>query len=283
MMLQRTKMGPNLVPDLGLGRMVQDGLIFRQNVYIRSYEVGPDGKALVETLMHLVQLDSQEATANSMKTVGLMFEGFGSAEMSKKNLIWVMLKMQMIVDRYPTWGDILQIDICKVPYGKNGVCCNITFCDCKTGEILVRASSIWVMMNKKTRKLSRFPNEVRTILEQYFMDTPPIVVQNTGTWSEREDNFDEHICKGLKSVPKTVMGKYEIDSMTLEYYRECTKDSVLQSITSILVNRNGEIGNFDVDCQHLLQHEKGGGNGNVMKGTTRWRLKHGKSQDSGAC
>ena len=56
-------------------------------------------------------------------------------------------------------------------------------------------------MNKKTRKLSRFPNEVRAKLEKFFVDKPPLVEQATRTWSRSEDNINEHICKGLKVGP----------------------------------------------------------------------------------
>ena len=46
----------------------------------------------------------QETALNHVKTAGLMGDGFGSTpEMSKKNLFWVVTKMQVLVDRYPTW------------------------------------------------------------------------------------------------------------------------------------------------------------------------------------
>ena len=85
----------------------------------------------------------------------------------------------------------------------------------------------------------------------------------------------------LQSVPKTFMENYEIESMTLEYYRECTNNCILQSHTSIFANDNGEIAKFDtVDCQHLLKFDVGDGGGNLMKARTRWRLKNGKSRES---
>lgn len=49
----------------------------------------------------------QETALNHVKTVGLLGDGFGSTpEMSKKNLFWVVTKMQVLVDRYPTWYNI---------------------------------------------------------------------------------------------------------------------------------------------------------------------------------
>ena len=55
-MLECKKKGLELVSDIGLGGLVKDDLVFRQNFDIRSYEVGPDRKALVETLMNYSQV-----------------------------------------------------------------------------------------------------------------------------------------------------------------------------------------------------------------------------------
>lgn len=51
-MVDPEKQGPNMVSDLGVERMIQDGLIFQEKFCIRIYEVGPDQKASVETLMN---------------------------------------------------------------------------------------------------------------------------------------------------------------------------------------------------------------------------------------
>lgn len=45
-----------LVRPFGLGRIVQDELIFRQNFSIRSYEIGADRTASIETLMNHLQV-----------------------------------------------------------------------------------------------------------------------------------------------------------------------------------------------------------------------------------
>lgn len=60
MMLDWKPRRPDMLIDpFGLGRIVQDGLVFTQNFSIRSYEIGADRTASIETLMnHLqVQLD----------------------------------------------------------------------------------------------------------------------------------------------------------------------------------------------------------------------------------
>lgn len=45
-----------LIDPFGLGRIVQDGFVFRQNFSIRSYEIGADRTASIETLMNHLQV-----------------------------------------------------------------------------------------------------------------------------------------------------------------------------------------------------------------------------------
>lgn len=57
MMLDWKPKRPDMLIDpFGLGRIVQDGLIFSQNFSIRSYEIGADRTASIETLMNHLQV-----------------------------------------------------------------------------------------------------------------------------------------------------------------------------------------------------------------------------------
>lgn len=59
MMLDWKPKRPDMLVDpFGLGRIVQDGFVFRQNFSIRSYEIGADRTASVETLMNHLQVHS---------------------------------------------------------------------------------------------------------------------------------------------------------------------------------------------------------------------------------
>ncbi|KAJ0698030.1 putative oleoyl-[acyl-carrier-protein] hydrolase [Helianthus annuus] len=101
MMLGQNKNYLDMIPDLGFGSMLSDGFVFRQNFQIRSYEVGSDQEVTIETLMNLLQ----ETSINHLKAIGVWGGGSGlTREMCKiKNLIWVMSKLQVAVDRYPIW------------------------------------------------------------------------------------------------------------------------------------------------------------------------------------
>lgn len=46
----------------------------------------------------------QETALNHVRSAGLLGDGFGATpEMTKRNLIWVVSKIQVIVDHYPSW------------------------------------------------------------------------------------------------------------------------------------------------------------------------------------
>ncbi|KAK4265152.1 hypothetical protein QN277_026239 [Acacia crassicarpa] len=293
MMLDWKPRRPDMDFDpFGIGKIVQDGFVFRQNFSIRSYEIGADRTASVETLMNHLQ----ETALNHVKTVGLLGDGFGSTpEMCKKNLIWVVAKMQVAVDRYPTWGDVVQVDTWVSASGKNSLRRDWLVCDCKTGETLTRASSVWVMMNKLTRRLSKIPDEVKGEIEGYFVNSDPVLEENNRKLPKLDENTADNIRSGLtprwsdldvnqhvnnvkyigwilESAPQPILETHELSAMTLEYRRECGRDSVLKSLTAVSGADAGDSAHGgNIECKHYLVLEDGA---EIVRGMTEWRPKH---------
>ncbi|KAJ1435156.1 HotDog domain superfamily [Sesbania bispinosa] len=291
-----------LIDPFGIGKIVQDGSVFRQNFSIRSYEIGADRTASIETLMNHLQ----ETALNHVKTAGILGDGFGSTpEMFKKNLIWVVTRMQVVVDRYPTWGDVVQVDTWVSASGKNGMRRDWVVRDIKTGEILTKASSIWVMMNKLTRRLSKMPEEVKGEIGTFFIKSDPIFEEDnrklpklddtadfirtglTPRWSDLDVNQHVNNVKYIgwvlegspdwslafykQSAPQPILESHELCSITLEYRRECGRNSVLQSLTDVSGADVGNVaGGGFVECKHLLRLEDGA---EVVRGRTEWRPK----------
>ncbi|XP_013605809.1 PREDICTED: palmitoyl-acyl carrier protein thioesterase, chloroplastic-like [Brassica oleracea var. oleracea] len=280
-----------IMDPFGLGRIVQDGLVYRQNFDIRSYEIGADRSASIETVMNHLQ----ETALNHVKSAGLLGDGFGSTpEMVKKKLIWVVTRMQVVVDKYPTWGDVVEVDTWVSKSGKNGMRRDWLVRDCNTGEILTRASSVWVMMNKVTRRLSKLPEEVRGEIEPYFVNSDPILAEDSRKLTKLDEKTADYVRSGLtprwsdldvnqhvnnvkyigwilESAPVEMMEKHKLKSMTLEYRRECGRDSVLQSLTAVSGCDVGSLGTAgEVECQHLLRLQDGA---EVVKGRTVWSSK----------
>ncbi|MQL89503.1 hypothetical protein Taro_022079, partial [Colocasia esculenta] len=334
---------PDMLADaFNLGRIVHDGLAFRQNFSIRSYEIGADRTASIETLMNHLQ----ETALNHVRSAGLLGDGFGATpEMSKRNLIWVVTKMQVHVEHYPAWGDVVEVDTWVGASGKNGMRRDWRVRDSHTGQTITRATrlvlfllkpsmsvsisatngrlllsisdvgnalaflvlkvafctlfdvscSVWVMMNKHTRKLSKLPEEVRAEIEPYFIERSAVVDEDSRKLLKIDDDTADYVCKGLvprwgdldvnqhvnnvkyigwilESAPVSILENHQLASMTLEYRRECGKDSVLQSLTAVNDNcaASGGAPEIGVECDHLLRLEDGA---EIVRGRTEWRLK----------
>lgn len=128
---------PDMLADaFGFGRMIQGGSVFRQTFPIRSYEIGADRTASIETLMNHLQ----ETALNHVKIAGLLGDGFGATpEMSKRNLIWVVSRIQLLVEHYPSWGDVVEVDTWVGASGKNGMRRDWHVRDYKSGQTILRA------------------------------------------------------------------------------------------------------------------------------------------------
>lgn len=165
------------------GRLVESRLVYGQTFVIRSYEIGADRTASIETMMN----HFQETALNHVWMSGLAGDGFGATRaMSCNNLIWVVTRMQVHVEQYPAWGNIVEMDTWVAASGKNGMRRDWLVRDYKSGQILARATSIWVMMNRKTRKLSKMPEEVRAEISPYFLERFAI---------KDEDEMTQKICR----------------------------------------------------------------------------------------
>ena len=75
----------------------------------------------------------------------------------------------------------------------------------------------------------------------------------------------------MQSAPQEILESHELSTLTLEYRRECGRDSVLQSLTAV---SGADVGNLalsgNVECKHLLRLEEGA---EIVRGRTGWRPK----------
>ncbi|KAJ4951051.1 hypothetical protein NE237_027883 [Protea cynaroides] len=282
-----------IADPFSLGEVVKDSRIFCENFTIRSYDMGPNRTASIETLMNLLQ----ETALNHIKNMGMMKDGLGSTpSMTGKSLIWVLTKMHVVVDYYPSWGDDVLVDHRFIPSEKNGQGCYWTISDCQTNKTFTRANSMFVMMNKDTRKLCKMPEEVRREMESQYIDCLPIqdedgsrILANfdynsmdyvrtglTPRWNDLDANQHvnnvKYIGLMLESVPISIIETHEISDISIEYRRECGMDDTLQSLTSVCNEATDGLLSAEgaPECFHLLRFENGAV---VARGRTKWRLK----------
>ncbi|GMH15945.1 hypothetical protein Nepgr_017786 [Nepenthes gracilis] len=270
------------------GGTAEDEPIFRQNFFIRSYEIDCNQKASFEALMNY----SQEANLNHLKNSGLMVSGFGvTSEMNKRNLIWVFSKMQAAVDCYPSWGDNVQADTWFSSM-KNCLRCDFLLSNGKTGKTLMRASSFGVMINKHTRKLSKFIDTARVEMEPILRICDPIIDEHLRKLQKLEEDKANYIRKGLtpqwsdldvnqhvnnvkfiswilEGTPASVRETHELSEIAVEYRKECQIDSKVESLSAISDDGSGR---YKLD--HLLRLESGT---EISRARTTWRPMGNKS------
>ncbi|XAR52472.1 Oleoyl-[acyl-carrier-protein] hydrolase [Bertholletia excelsa] len=229
--------------------MIEDGVGYRQTVVIRSYEVGPDKTATIESILNLLQ----ETSLNHVWMSGLLGDGFGATHgMVRNNLIWVVSRMQVEVDHYPIWGEIIEIDTWVGASGKNGMRRDWLVRSHATGLVFARGTSTWVMMNRQTRRLSKMPEEVRAEISPWFIDKQAIKddmnekigkLDNNAKYvksdlkPKRSDldmnhhvNNVKYVRWMLETIPDHYLEKHQLAGIILEYRRECGSSDIVQSL-----------------------------------------------------
>ncbi|KAF2310901.1 hypothetical protein GH714_018270 [Hevea brasiliensis] len=222
------------------GLIIEEGVGYRQKVVIRSYEVGPDKTATLESILYLLQ----ETALNHVWLSGLLSNGFGATHgMVRNNLIWVVSKLQVQVDQYPIWGEVVEIDTWVGASGKNGMKRDWLIRSQATGHVFARATSIWVMMNEKTRRLSKMPEEVRAEISPWFIEKQaikeevPVKIPKldekaryaiTNLKPKRSDlDMNQHVNNVkyvrwmLETIPDQFLESHQLSGIILEYKGMC--------------------------------------------------------------
>ncbi|KAJ4835419.1 hypothetical protein Tsubulata_025727 [Turnera subulata] len=169
--------------------------------------------------------------------------------------------------------------------------------DCET--------NVYVMMNKKTRKLAKLVQSVRDEIGLSLTDDVSIFRSDIKSRYQVDINTADYVCTGLKpgwteidlnlhvnhvkyidwifeegilicilnSIPHSFMACHELSAITLGYRKECHMNSVLQSMSKMVKNSSGNNGSGDddvVEFEHLLCLEDGS---RILKARTTWKPK----------
>ncbi|PSS14097.1 Oleoyl-acyl carrier protein thioesteraseprecursor [Actinidia chinensis var. chinensis] len=295
-----------------LGSLTEDGLSFKEKFIVRCYEVGINKTATVETIANLLQ----EVGCNHAQSVGFSTDGFATTpSMRKLRLIWVTARMHIEIYKYPAWSDVVEIETWCQSEGRIWTRRDWIIKDCATGEVIGRATSKWVMMNQDTRRLEKVRDDVREEYMIYFPKEPrlafpeenndsskkiskledPAQFSRLGLVPRRADlDMNQHVNNVtyigwvLESLPQKIIDTHELQTITLDYRRECQHDDVVDSLTSpepfeeaTVAGLNGSNGSAAAApakgkegyCQflHLLRLSADGLE--INRGRTKWRKK----------
>jgi len=116
---------------------------FIQKIHIQSYHTDQYGKASICSLFHFM-LEAAWAHARIMD--------WGYDQLQSNHMFWVLSRMYVIVEKYPSWQDELTLNTWSA--GTDGMYAYREFIieDAK-GEVLLRANTGWLILNTESRKI----------------------------------------------------------------------------------------------------------------------------------
>ncbi|KAH7576380.1 hypothetical protein ACOSP7_003365 [Xanthoceras sorbifolium] len=301
----------SLADRLRWGSLTEDGLSYKEKFIVRCYEVGINKTATVETIANLLQ----EVGCNHAQNVGFSTDGFATTTtMRKLHLIWVTARMHIEIYKYPAWSDVVEIETWCQSEGRIGTRRDWIIKDYATGQVIGRATSKWVMMNQDTRRLQKvsddvrdeylvfcprelrlaFPEEDNSSLRKILKLEDPAQYSRLGLMPRRADfDMNQHVNNVayigwvLESMPQDIIDTHELQTITLDYRRECQQDDIVDSLTSLeliddteavpkLQGTNGSpvaIQEKQDQPQFLHLLRLAGDGSEINRGRTEWRKK----------
>ncbi|THF97555.1 hypothetical protein TEA_023557 [Camellia sinensis var. sinensis] len=114
--------------------------------------------------------------------------GFNLCKTESISLVYLKSELSISSSRCSSCkeGNVVQVNSWVATSGKNGMWGDWIVHDCKTGDILTRAS-----------RLSKIPDEVRVEIGLYFVDSPPVLDEDSRKLPKLNENTIDYIRIGL--------------------------------------------------------------------------------------
>lgn len=219
--------------------MAQSKQVFTETFKIRSSEVRPDGKTKLQTICDLLQ----ESAGNHALRLN-----FDITQLNEKSLTWFLQRLDVRVRRYPEWREEVTVRTWPSRGDQLRAYRDFEVLD-STGEPVVLALSYWLMIDTKTRRPVRMPEEVLDLgpvdVEHVvpLKKTRPAPPENPGTdkiFSVRQSDLDvnRHVnnVSYIEWIVETIPAGTLVGSIDIEFQAECAYgDDIIVSSSS-----NGE-------------------------------------------
>jgi medium-chain acyl-[acyl-carrier-protein] hydrolase len=118
---------------------------YQEQLSIKSYHTNQYGQASISSLFNIL-IEAAWAHAQVMD--------WGYDSLKNNNLFWVLSRMYFQVEKYPAWQD--QITLNTWSAGTDGMYAYREYIlENEKGEVILRASSAWLILDMETRKIFR--------------------------------------------------------------------------------------------------------------------------------
>lgn len=197
---------------------------------IRYSEIDFSGKLSMASLINYFQ----DASTFQSEDIGL-----GVDHLKKTHLVWVLSAWQIVVERYPNYGE--QVTIGTMPYDMKGFLGYRNFCMLdKDGNYIAKANSLWSLLNTDTGRpvpvpedmLAAYPLEEkldmeyaprRIVIPKGGMKQEPIVVKKHHLDTNHHVNNQQFIAMAMEYLEEG----FAVGQVRAEYKMQAFLDDVL--------------------------------------------------------
>lgn len=286
-------------PAAGPSRLTRGKRAFVEEQRIRGCEVGPDQHTTIATIANLLQ---EVASNHAVAMWGRSNEGFAThPDLEQEGLIFVMTRMQIQIECYPRWGDLIEIETWFQEHGKIGAQRDFVIRDKASGEVLGRCMTTWVMINMNTRRLAKMPDVIRAKLYGLQMNPPehaiaaeyrghkipdieePAEIAGPSVRASRADmdmnghiNNVTYLSWALETVPEDVYNNCHLYQVELDFKAECRAGADIECLaqttfTNDALSANGAGPNALSYVSSIRRCEDNGKRAELVRCRTTWR------------
>lgn len=211
---------------------MEDLITHEEHFTIRSSEVSHKGKAKLQSICDLLQ---ETAGNHALKL------NFDISRLRENQLTWMLHRLHVQIDRFPEWRD--RIKIRTWPSSGDTLRAYRDFIiEDSDGKKLGRCLSYWLMINTKTKKPVRMPDEVlqmapantghvldiknsRIDVNQPMQDSKLFRVRRSDLDINQHVNNVKYIEWALEALP----ANHGISEIDIEFLSECTEGEEVSS------------------------------------------------------
>lgn len=210
-------------------KLLEHSLVHSEERLIRGYDVDVSRKASVPSLIQIMHDTAIQQIINL---------GVSALELQPLDLGWVLTNQQLWIYDRPLLGDT--VTLLTHPSGMDRF---LTYRDYYLldgdRKILAKATTTWILMNIKERKIGPFPAFIRTLLERsselphlerarqrkWQLPIPDHMIERTAGYSDLD--FNHH-------VSNHYFFKWMLDALPLDFL-------AIKTLTSFNVKLKGEL------------------------------------------
>ena len=216
--------------------VTKDTAICTEVFPIRTFEADASGKLSMQNLCNYLQ----EAAGNHARTLGVSIE-----QLQEKHMTWMLSRLHVKVERYPSWGDTVFID--TWPSGHNGLFATREFrIYTEAGDQVARGTSAWLIIDLLRRRPMRIPpffDEIeipevpRAIADPFLKFAPPehftiqrhFEVQFSDLDINGHANNVSFINWAIESVPGAIQKSHRLHTLEVFFKAEAQQGNTIIS------------------------------------------------------